>query len=780
MFAIEEINKDPDLLPNVTLGFHIYNTYPSDVSTLESSLMWLSGQGLPVPNYHCQKQGKSVAIIGGATSELSVQMATLLELFKYPQISYGPYDPILSDKAQFPSIYQLAPKESNLTLGMVRLMVHFNWTWVGLVISDNTRGETFLWNIREEMARKGVCVTFTEKIPSTEKFPFSSYYKIMPRIDKSSANVIVIYGNTNSLRTLQYAQMTYLILKKLWITTSHWDITIRPHYNKFSSFNRVLIFSGQTKEIPNFKTFLRTVKPAKYPENIFLKKFWKSAFNCPSEFKEPKRDCAPNASLDMLPLWYFDMSMSSQSYNIYNAVHAVAWALHQLLLTKSELRDEDSLVMYPWKLNSLLRDIQFNNSAGEQIFINDKKLSEAKYDINNFVDFLNGTQHMVKVGEFIPQAPLGEDFSIHENVIMWNEYYKKTPQSVCSESCGPGYQKSAREGEPICCFDCILCPEGQISNQIDMDQCIMCPEDEYPNKERNCCLPKVVTFLAYENPMGMTLACTALIFCILTFLILGLFVKHQDTPIVKANNRNLSYVLLFSLSQCFMSSLLFMGKPTSATCLLQQTIFGITFTMAVSSILAKTVTVVLAFKATRPGSRSRKWVGSRAPISIILVCSLIQGILCGIWLLVSPPFPDIDLHSEPGHMILKCNEGSLIAFYLVLGYMGFLALASFIVAFLARNLPDTFNETKFITFSMLVFCSVWVSFLPTYQSTKGKSMVAVEVFSILSSSAGLLGCIFIPKCYVILLRPQWNTQEVVNLKSYSRRRNHSKTFSPAS
>ena len=288
-----------------------------------------------------------------------------------------------------------------------------------------------------------------------------------------------------------------------------------------------------------------------------------------------------------------------------------------------------------------------------------------------------------------------------------------------------------------------------------MEQCVRCPDDKYANIEQTHCLQRAVSFLAYEDPLGMALGCMALSFTAITILVLVTFVKYKDTPIVKANNCILSYILLISLVFCFLCSLLFIGHPNQVTCILQQTTFGLFFTVAVSTVLAKTITVVMAFKLTTPGRRMRGMM-TGAPKLVIPICTLIQLVLCGIWLLTSPPFIERDIQSEHGKTVIFCNKGSVLSFHVVLGYLGSLALGSFTVAFLARNLPDRFNEAKFLTFSMLVFCSVWITFLPVYHSTRGKVMVVVEVFSILASSAGLLGCIFVPKCYVILVRPDSN------------------------
>ncbi|XP_043944306.1 vomeronasal type-2 receptor 26-like [Protopterus annectens] len=365
------------------------------------------------------------------------------------------------------------------------------------------------------------------------------------------------------------------------------------------------------------------------------------------------------------------------------------------------------------------------------------------FNVNEFVELLSASTTFLKfvVGE------IGKTVYFLDVDLI--------PKSVCSEACHPGCRKVVRQGESVCCFDCIPCSDGEVSNGSGI--CIKCPEDYWSNTEKDLCIAKYIEFLSYEDPLGTSLAAIAVVFSLMPVGVLCIFIKHHDTPVVKANNREVSYFLLISNLLCLLTALIFIGPPKDETCIFRQPAFGIFFSICVSAILAKTVTVVIAFNATKPGSRLKNLVGSKTSFFIIFCCLLLQFILCIIWLSVSPPFSETD-KKLPEKTVIQCNEGSVLMFYCMLGYLGILATVSLLIAFLARNLPDSFNETKFITFSMIVFVTVWLTFIPAYVSTKGKYMVAAEIFAILSSSIGLLLCIFSPKCYIIIMRPEMNTR----------------------
>ncbi|KAM5191427.1 vomeronasal type-2 receptor 26-like [Mantella aurantiaca] len=334
----------------------------------------------------------------------------------------------------------------------------------------------------------------------------------------------------------------------------------------------------------------------------------------------------------------------------------------------------------------------------------------------------------------------------------------KIPVSTCSKDCALGYRRVMKRGTHRCCFECVPCAVGEISNETDKGSCHKCSEDKWPN-DNNQCVSKPIEFLSYSNdPAVLTVSVISVVLFFKTSAIFCVFIVFRETPVVRANNQNLSFILLVSIMLSFLCVFLFLGRPERVSCMFRQTSFGIIFSVAVSSILAKTIMVYMAFKATKPGSYWRKYIGVKIPNCLVLLCSFFQVLISLIWLLTACPYPETNTDLYADKIIIQCNEGSTLAFSLLLGYLGLLAAVSFFVAFLARNLPDSFNEAKFITFSMLVLCSVWITFIPAYMNVTGKNTVLVEIFAIIASSWGILGCIFIPKCYIILVRPELNSK----------------------
>ncbi|XP_077773962.1 vomeronasal type-2 receptor 26-like [Podarcis muralis] len=783
-FAVKEVNENPNILPNITLGFHIYDSYYDARMTYRTTLDLLYKMRTFVPNYKCDTQKTLISTIGGLGHDTTFHMADTLGLYKIPQFAYGSFPPVESDTRQVPSFYRMVPNEAHQFLGIIRLLKHFGWTWIGLFALNDNSGEHFLQTLEPLLSQNGICSAFTQKIPKQVHYDNVDEMHdialiIYVHIRNNKVTTIIVYGESLAIIALRIiiflpdpTNRKNTSFKKVWIFTAQTDFITMG----FSKVWDVLLFQGSlsftihSQNLPAFNEFLHNIKPSWTQGDGFIKGFWEQAFDCfLPNFNEPMEVngmCTGAERLQSLPRSLFEMSMTGHSYSIYNGVYAVAHALHNIYSPRSKQRGmgkSERLKLQnlePWQLHPVLQDISFNNSAGETVSFTDQREVGGGFDIMNIVTFPNRSFLRLKIGWVDSDADDGKEFIISEDMVIWhNDFNKVMPISVCNDYCHAGYQKKRKEGQKFCCYDCTPCPEGKISNQNDMAHCFRCPEDQYANKKKDGCIPKTINFLSYEEPLGISLASLALSFSLITTLVLATFIQHKDTPIVKANNRDLTYALLIALQFCFLSSLLFIGHPGKMTCLLRQPTFGIVFSVAVSCVLAKTITVVAAFMATKPGSSMRKWIGKKLSNSIIISCSLIQVIICTGWLMTSPPFPDQDMHLVTEETIVQCNEGSVIMFYCVLGYMGLLAIASFIVAFAARKLPDTFNEAKFITFSMLLFCSVWLSFFPTYLSTKGKSMVVVEIFSILSSSAGLFGCIFAPKCYIIILKPNLNNRE---------------------
>ncbi|XP_029141749.1 vomeronasal type-2 receptor 26-like [Protobothrops mucrosquamatus] len=674
------------------------------------------------------------------------------------------------------SFYHMGPKETLQTVGIIYLLKHFGWTWIGLFILDDDSGDNFFQALDPLFSENRICSAFVERLPK-QAFFFMFQGDLMQMVNiylnHPIANAFIFYGeNTTAMLLFLFIKFLVITCGKMWILTAQMDLTLtslhRP--SDLQMFDGAISFAIHSNELPGFNEFLGKIKPFWTQRDSLLKEFWEQGFDCSFLGSNTPVDndeaCTGKEDLRNLPRHLFEMT--GHSYSIYSAVYAVAHAVHNMNLLRSKCkrvtqsRRDEHQDQGTWKLHSFLQGLSFNNTFGETVSINHHGEVLSGFDITNVVMFPNNSYRKVKIGKMDPKAHDGDEFVIHEDLIVWPKYFKRVlPRSVCNDPCPAGFQKKKKEGHKFCCYDCDPCSDGKMSNMSDVIACSECPEDQYPSKDKVRCIQKTITFLTYVEPLGISLAMIAFLFSIITVFILGTFIKYKDTPIVKANNKDLTYTLLISLLLCFLCSFLFLGKPLKLICFFRQSVFGIIFSVAVSSVLAKTIMVIAAFMATKPGSDMRKWLGKRLSILIVIFCSFIQTIICVAWIVTSPPFPELNMLSMTEEIIAECNEGSVVMFYLVLSYMGFLSLVSFMVAFLARNLPDTFNEAKFITFSMLMFCSVWLTFVPTYVSTKGKYMVAVEIFSILASSAGLLGCIFFPKCYIILLRPELNSKELL-------------------
>uniref|UniRef100_A0A667X373 Olfactory receptor C family, n1 n=1 Tax=Myripristis murdjan TaxID=586833 RepID=A0A667X373_9TELE len=674
IFAIEEINNHPTLLPNISLGYRILNSCGSPPNALRAALMLVSSPEEMESNSLCPPPIS--AIIAEAGSSRSLAVAEAFGPFQVPIVSYFSTCACLSDKTKYPTFFRTIPSDFYQAKALAALVKRFGWQWIGAIQSDNDYGRSGILGFTKEVEKLGVCVAFVGTVLRTYKM--DKILHVVEMIQKSTIKVILAFAEEADLYLLMKEILKQNITGIQWIASEAWITAARPSTPEiYRSFGGAIGFVARKMAIPKLRSFLAGISPYTNTGDAF-----------------------------------FNVTELRVSYNVYKAVYAVAHALHHLLFCQ------------PFEEKPVRPCLNISEIQPKEVR-----------------NILDGQVQHVTVGHFASAANREYELSIQEEKIV-NDY---KPSGILS------MVRPTWPGSSALIHIFHSCLTGAA-------ECTPCPQEYWSNERRDKCILKTVEFLSYHEPMGIALTAVSLLGAFLSLATMLVFIRYRETPVIKASNSELSCFLLFSLFMCFLCPLTFIGRPTVWTCMLRHTAFGVTFALCISCVLGKTIVVVTAFRATVPGNKMAAKFGPVQQRIIVCSCTLFQIIICILWLKLNSPFPDMVFRYSKKKIVLECNTGSEAAFYAVLGYIGILAAICLVLAFLARKLPDNFNEAKFITFSMLIFCAVWITFIPAYVSSPGKFTVAVEIFAILSSAFGLLISIFAPKCYIILIKPERNNK----------------------
>ncbi|XP_011606574.1 vomeronasal type-2 receptor 1 [Takifugu rubripes] len=830
LFAIDEINKREDLLPDTDLGYVIYDSCFTISKAVEGTLTYLTGQDEAVPNYRCGNGPPLAALVGAGGSDLSIATARILGLYHFPQVSYSSTCSALKSKFQFPTFLRTIPNDQHQSTAMAKLVIHFGWTWVGTISADDDYGKYGIKDFKEQVEEAGVCISFSETLPKVNS-P-ENIQRIIQTLVKSTAKIIVVFSSDVDLSPLITELLRHNITNRTWIASEAWvtsALMLKPGASLL--LGGTLGFAVKRASIPGLQHYLLDLDP--YGDTL-SEEFWETMFNCTLNYGKALRETRPRTSgsnstdrglpdglctgletVAQLKNTYSDVSQLRITYSVYKAVYAVAHALHNLEHCEQGRgpfngRDCTNISSFePWQLMYYLKNVRYTvPHTGEEIYFDDGDV-EGFYDIINWQFNSDGEISYVKVGHFNATAVPEEQMTIMNGSIVWNSDALEPPRSVCSDNCQPGTRKGIRQGEPVCCFDCIPCADGEISNTTNARECILCGEDDWSNEAHDACVPKIIEFLAFGEPLGITLIVISAFGALVTIAVGVVFIVNVGTPLVEANDAVLSLSLLFSLVVTFLCSIVFLGEPQNWSCMTSQVALALGFALCLSCIMSKAVVLMhraqalkaararskAAAKAAKVAAQDAANVGSPDVIvtntnnnndlgvsvnpevdiltcahqrALAAVATLIQAVACTVWLILLPPHAIKNTSAQNIKIILECDEGSIVFICCVFAYDILLALIAFIFAFMARKLEDHFSEGKCMTFGMLVFFIVWISFVPAYLSTRGKFMVAVQIFAILASSFGLLTCIFLPKCYILLIKPERNKEDMMRPRTKPR------------
>ncbi|ELT87766.1 hypothetical protein CAPTEDRAFT_211789 [Capitella teleta] len=785
LFTIDKINADKDLLFGVRLGANIMDTCSRDVYALEQSLEYVraSLSSLDGGKYTCADNSTAepvnvpqpvLGVVGGSYSSVSIQVANLLRLFRIPQVSYASTSSALSDKTRFEYFARTVPPDNYQAKAMADIVHHFNWTYVSTVASEGDYGELGIESFQHEARARNICVAITEKIAQTAQESDFDYI-ITRLLEKSTARVIVLFLRVEDASGLMSAAKRANVTGHfVWIASDGWGKEEMPVKHNSEMANGALTIDLQSSVIKEFDRYFKALRPNKNKRNPWFTEYWENVHKCNfPETKILKFSSICSGRELITPTIY---KQESKIQFVFDAVYALAHALHNLFAKEcGDLRGRkrrkecirnlrvDGEVLY----QQYLLNVSFDDGYGGVVGFNKQGDGLGRYNIMNYRrNRSSGRFEYEIVGDWA--GGLSFDQTGSRPPIMWTGGTYDIPMSQCSLPCAVGEVKNLAQGES-CCWVCTTCEDNEYVK--DEYTCAACPATWWPTQDRKDCYPLVEKVISWTSIHALVPVGLALLGSVLTAFVMVAFFRNLETPIVKASGRELSFMLLSGFLVCYLMTFIILARPSPVVCAIRRFGVGFGFSITYASLLTKTNRISRIFDSASRSAKRPPFISPKSQVMIAMLLVSVQVACTCVWLFLEPPgtrhFHPFNSMEE---IVLKC-KCSDESFLISLVYNMFLIIVCTVYAVKTRKIPENFNESKFIGFTMYTTCIIWLAFIPIYFGTLNSFQIQLTTLCVsvsLSASVALL-CLFTPKMYILLFQPEKNVRKLtMNSTTYKK------------
>ncbi|XP_069383238.1 taste receptor type 1 member 2-like [Paralichthys olivaceus] len=732
-FAVEEINNSTNLLPNVSLGYDIFDQC-SEFQNFPGIFNLISFNGsiklLGEKHENIFKMIKVVGLVGPFSSTETVTVAPLFMLDFIPMVSYGASFSAFSEKVKYPSFLRTVHSNEDIIEVIVNIILHFKWQWVAFLNSADEYGIDGLILFMKRIKDTEICLPFTKKLTDN-----TNHSQMFQQIDALKIHIIVVFAPELTSETLIKSAIRLNVTNKVWIATDTWSLNkILLKETGIQNIGTVLGLSQSVVMIPGFSDFIHSSKSRTHCGNVKQPTFCNQVCNCDSLSAEDLISMDP-----------------SFSFAVYSAVYAVANALHNVLQCEAG-QCNDNITVYPYMVLAELKKSNF-------MLLN----QNIRFDPNGNPRF--GSYYIVLWNQSGEAQRIGfYDFHTCPHFFMNNtkiQWYsgEEVPTSRCSPPCPEGYAKNP-DGIHKCCFTCQICPKGTYVNSTeDPYQCMACKETEWSAEGSSSCNLRLVEYIPFTDIGAILIMVGAWALVGITLAMSVLFAVNYNTPVVRSAGGPMCFLILGCLSLCSISVFFYFGKPTVSFCILRFLPFFLFYTVCISCFVVRSFQIVCVFKMAAKFPKLHSWwMKYHGQWLVISVAFVTQAIFLTIGYSSAPSRLYNETVWYPDKIILSCDFNLKACFGSIFILLSLCSLC-FIFSYMGKDLPKNYNEAKAITFCLLLLILNWIIFATEYMLYRGRYIQTFNALAVLFSLYSFLLWYFIPKCYIIIFQPKKNTQQ---------------------